>query len=69
MFRLTDFWYRSDVTLLEKCYSLEEIRNSLSEAGFFILDTFEYTLENGRQDLNDDSGRAFFLCEKPGDSE
>lgn len=69
MFRLTDFWYRSDVTLLEKCYSVEEIRNSLSDAGFFILDTFDYSLENGRQDLNDDSGRAFFLCEKPDNSE
>ena len=68
MFRLTDFWYRSDVTLLEKCYSLEEIQNALSEAGFFILDTFEYTLENGRQNLTADSGRTFFLCEKPDDS-
>ncbi|UCD09389.1 MAG: methyltransferase domain-containing protein [Dehalococcoidales bacterium] len=67
MFRLSDYWYRSDVTLLEKCYSAEEISNALSEAEFFILDTFEYTVESGRQDLTADSGRAFFLCEKPGD--
>ena len=67
MFRLTDCWYRSDVTLLQKCYSVEEIRNVLSEAGFSILDTFDYTLELGRRDLTADSGRAFFLCEKPGD--
>ncbi|HEY95660.1 MAG TPA: class I SAM-dependent methyltransferase [Dehalococcoidia bacterium] len=66
MFRLTDYWYRSDVTLLEKCYSVEEIRNALTEAGFSTLDAFEYTLEKGRQDLTVDSGRAFFLCEKPG---
>ncbi|MBN2076270.1 MAG: class I SAM-dependent methyltransferase [Dehalococcoidales bacterium] len=65
MFRLTDYWYRSDVTLLQKCYSVEEIRNALSEARFSILDIFDYTLENGRQDLTADSGRAFFLCEKP----
>jgi len=67
MFRLTDYWYRSDVTLLQKCYSVEEIRTVLSEVGFSILDTFDYTLEQGRRDLNTDSGRAFFLCEKPGD--
>jgi len=67
IFRLTDYWYRSDVTLLEKCYSLEEITGALSEAGFSLLDTFEYTLENGRKNLAAGSGRAFFLCEKPGD--
>ena len=67
IFRLTDYWYRSDVTLLEKCYSVEEIRNALSNVGFSILDTFEYTLEKGRKDLTADSGRAFFLCEKPYD--
>ncbi len=67
MFRLTDYWYRSDVTLLEKCYPVEEITNALSEAEFSVLDTFDYTLETGRQDLTADSGRAFFLCEKPGD--
>jgi SAM-dependent methyltransferase len=64
MFRLTDYWYRSDVTLLQKCYSVDEITAALSEAGFSILDTFEYTLEKGRKDLTADSGRAFFLCEK-----
>ena len=66
IFRLSDFWYRSDVTLLQKCYSVEEIKNALSEVGFSVLDTFDYTLEYGRQDLTTDSGRAFFLCEKPG---
>ncbi len=67
MFRLTDYWYRSDVTILEKCYSVEEIRDTLSAAGFTILDIFEYMLEKGRKELTADSGRAFFLCEKPGD--
>lgn len=66
MFRLTDYWYRSDVTILQKCYTVEEIATAVSETGFFLMDTFEYTLENGRQDLSSDSGRAFFLCEKPG---
>ena len=66
MFRLTDFWYRSDVTLLQKCYSVEEITGALSESGFALLDIFDYTLENGRKDLTADSGRAFFLCEKSG---
>ena len=65
IFRLTDYWYRSDVTLLEKCYSVEEIRSALSNVGFSVLDMFEYTLEKGRQDITSDSGRAFFLCEKP----
>jgi SAM-dependent methyltransferase len=67
MFRLTDYWYRSDVTLLQKCYPVEEITRALSEAEFSILDTFDYSLELGRQDLSAESGRVFFLCEKPGD--
>ncbi len=65
IFRLKDGWYRFDVTLLQKCYSEEEIRNALSEAGFVIRDAFEYTLESGRKDLDNHSDRAFFLCEKP----
>ena len=65
--RLTDYWYRSDVTLLEKCYSVEEIEDTLSETGFLIMDTFDYSLEFGRQDLTTNSGRIFFLCEKPGE--
>lgn len=67
MFRLTDYWYRSDVTLLQKCYPVEEISNALSRAGFSVLDIFGYALEHGRQDLTADSERAFFLCEKPCD--
>jgi hypothetical protein len=65
VFRLTDYWYRSDVTLLQKCYSVEEIREALREAGLNISDVFSYTLEEGRQDLTGDSDRAFFLCRKP----
>lgn len=64
IFRLDEYWYRSEVHLLQKCYDLEEIISLLEKAGLEILDVFGYSAESGRVDLSDTSDRAYFLCRK-----
>lgn len=62
IFRLEgDMWHRSDVTLLQKCYSEEEVRSSLKRVGFAEIRTYD-----AQQDLgwSQDRGRTFYLCRK-----
>jgi len=62
MFRLEGAWQRSDVTVLEKCYSEDEVRGALDRAGFYRLwarDAFELGM-SGDTAL----GRTFFFAEK-----
>ena len=68
IFRLDDFWYRSEVHITQRSYSVEELRTALKATGFAILDVFDYTTRSGRFDLAEDSLKAFFLCKKSADS-
>jgi len=56
-------WKRSDVTLLQRCYSEQEIRSALEAGGF--KDIRAYSAQN---DLgwSREVGRAFFVSRKPG---
>ena len=63
-FRKADRWERSDVTLLQRCYSEEEIFNALQSVGFVGSKAY-----NGGTDLGEElsrfPGRSFFVCKKP----
>ena len=65
IFRLQDGWYRSDLTLLQKCYSEAEVRSALEAAGFTEIHTYAYDGQFDLQELTAESERAFFLCQKP----
>lgn len=63
-FRLIKRWQRSDITVLEKCYSAEEILSGLAGAGFCDIASYhDGNLEmQGRVGV----GRTFFSARKPG---
>ena len=64
MLRLLDGeWQRSDLTLLQRCYSEQEILSALSDTGF--VDIHPYDAERGLGDILKSSGRTFFFCRKP----
>jgi len=65
IFRLQDYWYRSDVTLYQKCYSEAEVRSALETAGFTNIDAYAYDEQSGMEELTAESERAFFICQKP----
>ena len=67
IFRLQDYWYRSDVTLYQKCYAETEIRFALETAGFTDIHTLAYDEHQQLQELTAESERAFFICRKPAD--
>ena len=61
IFYLQDGWQRTDLTLLQKCYSEIEVRSALETAGFSDIYVFAY----GFEELTGESERAFFICRKP----
>ena len=64
IFRLDNDWYRSDVTLLQKCYSEEEVRSALEVACFTDVNTYTYDKQTGFGNPSKASKRVFFLCHK-----
>ena len=64
IFRLQDYWYRSDVTLYQKCYSEGEVRSALEAAGFSNVHACAYDEHQQLQEFTPDSQRAFFICRK-----
>ncbi len=63
IFRLVEGeWQRSDLTLLQKCYSEEEIRSALEAVGF--MKTHAYDMQRGLEGLTREVGRTFFVCRK-----
>jgi SAM-dependent methyltransferase len=64
MFRFTEEWKRTDVTVKQRCYSTEEITSALSVSGFSTLELYEVWKDCG---VNDELGvgRYFALAEKP----
>lgn len=62
MFRLDgDRWRRSDVTLTQRCYTGEEVRGALAQAGFVEIAEREAERDLG---LTGNVGRTFFLARK-----
>lgn len=64
IFRWQGNWERSDVTLLQRCYSEAEVRSALEAAGFSKIRAYACDLYLNLQDLTKESERAFFLCQK-----
>ncbi|MFC1989169.1 class I SAM-dependent DNA methyltransferase [Chloroflexota bacterium] len=58
-------WQRSDLTLVQKCYSDAEVRSALSTAGFAKIHVYSHDEQRGLAELNIEPERAFFVCQKP----
>lgn len=58
-------WHRSDVTLLQRCYSESEIRSGLEAAGLTDIQTFDAQHDLGW--WSREVGRVFFLSRKAGE--
>jgi len=62
MFRRLAHWERSDTTVLEKCYSAEEVRAALEAAGFLSMESHEARALGMYGDIA--QGRVFFSARK-----
>lgn len=63
-FRRGEGWERSDVTLLQRCYTAEEILEALQSAGFVGAEAYDGARDLG-EELSKHPGRTFFVCHKP----
>lgn len=61
-FRFEEEWRRSDVTLLQRCYSEREVRAGLETAGFADIRTYDL---HGDVDESGTAGRLYFVGRKP----
>jgi SAM-dependent methyltransferase len=50
---------RDDFTINQRCFSEEEIRTALSQAGFISVDSYDAERDLG---MGNESGRRFFVC-------
>ncbi len=62
MFRFEKEWRRSDVTLLQRCYSEEEVKSALGAAGFAGIRSYDM---QGEPDESGSAGSMYFVCRKP----
>lgn len=57
-------WYRTDVTLYQKCHDTARVESALKKAGFVDIEVFGFDLESGVRPLTREMRRAFFFCRK-----
>jgi len=62
--RLQEGWQRTDVTLMQKCYSEAEVRSALARVGFIEIQAYAYDDYGNLAELSTEVDRAFFLCQK-----
>ena len=65
VFKFIEDWQRTDITLLQKCYSEAEVRSALEAAGFVEIRTYAYDEQLDLAKLTREAERAFFSCRKP----
>ena len=65
IFSLQEGWQRSDLTLMQKCYSEAEVQSALEVAGFIGIHAYAYNEQCGLEKLTPEAERAFFVCQKP----
>jgi SAM-dependent methyltransferase len=65
IFYLEGGWQRSDVTLLQRCYSEVEVRSALEVTGFTQIQVYAYNEQLALEELTGETERAFFVCQKP----
>jgi SAM-dependent methyltransferase len=63
LFRFDGAWHRSDVSVLEKCYTTEEVTGALERAGFTAIECRDAWELGMRGDTA--TGRAFFFASRP----
>lgn len=64
LFRLEQNWQRSDFSLTQRCYTVQEIELGLKEAGFRSIDMYELTPTLELSALSSEAQRGFFRCIK-----
>lgn len=64
IFRLHDVWQRSDLTLIQRCYSEDHVIRELEIAGFRDISVHGFHDEKGLTELNTESERVYFICRK-----
>ncbi|MBA7694130.1 2-methoxy-6-polyprenyl-1,4-benzoquinol methylase [subsurface metagenome] len=65
IFHMDNDWQRSDLTLMQKCYSQSEILSALAAAGFIKIHAYASDLYKELVALTEDAERGFFICQKP----
>jgi SAM-dependent methyltransferase len=65
IFTLDNGWQRTDLTLLQKCYTAEEVLEALRAAGFKEADAYSCDILQGLVGLTGDAERAFFIGRRP----
>ena len=58
--RVGELWQREDSIIDQKCYSEQEVRDSLTNAGFDNIYMFRVKEDFGADEI----GRAVFVCAK-----
>jgi SAM-dependent methyltransferase len=61
MFQLAGVWRRSDLTLVQRPYAVEEVLGALRRSGFGEMAYFDAERD---LDLDGSEGRAFFVCRR-----
>ncbi|MDP2920139.1 MAG: class I SAM-dependent methyltransferase [Dehalococcoidia bacterium] len=65
IFRFTGgHWYRTDVTLYQKCHDPTRVKTTLKKAGFADIEVFGFEPESGIRPFTKMMRRAFFFCRK-----
>jgi SAM-dependent methyltransferase len=64
IFRRQGGWQRSDVTLLQKCYSVAEVLAALNSAGLADIHAYAGNKQEGLKELAEGAERAFFISQK-----
>jgi SAM-dependent methyltransferase len=57
----SEIWRRSDIRIFQKCYTAEEVRRALIDAGFLSVATYDA----GAIGMTGERGRTFFLAQLP----
>ncbi len=65
IFYLQEGWQRSDLMLVQKCYSETEVQSALEVAGFIEIHAYGYNEQWDLEELTGGAERAFFVCRKP----
>ena len=65
IFRWQGGWQRSDLVLVQKCYSEAEVQSALEVAGLIEIHAYAYDEQWSLAELTRETERAFFVCRKP----
>jgi SAM-dependent methyltransferase len=64
IFRLDQYWQRSELVLLQKCHPVTKVVQALQTAGFKDVAVYCYDENKGFIDISATARRAFYVCRK-----